>query len=122
LTPGAAHWEHDASTPSVEEPMSDYQSTPQPTPYTGAAAPANERWNVLAIIGFVLAFFVSLGAVICGHIALSQIKRTGEKGRGLALAAVILGYIGLVFGLIAIIAYVGLIAAAVSSGAISTSP
>ena len=102
--------------------MSDYQPTPQPTPYTGAAVPANERWNVLAIVGFVLAFVVSLGAVICGHIALSQIKRTGEKGRGLALAAVILGYAGILFGIIAIIAYVGLIAAAVSSGAISTSP
>lgn len=102
--------------------MSDYQSTPQPAPYTGAAVPANERWNVLAIVGFVLAFFVSLGAVICGHIALSQIKRTGEKGRGLALAAVILGYAGILFGIIALIAYVGLIAAAVSSGAISTSP
>ena len=102
--------------------MSDYQSSQQPTPYTGAAVPANERWNVLAIVGFVLAFVVSLGAVICGHIALSQIKRTGEKGRGLALAAVILGYAGLLFGIIAIIAYVGLIAAAVSSGAYSTSP
>lgn len=102
--------------------MSDYQPTPQPTPYTGAAVPANERWNVLAIVGFVLAFVVSIGAVICGHIALSQIKRTGEKGHGLALAAVILGYAGILIGIIAIIAYVALIAAAVSSGAISTSP
>ncbi|WP_375387342.1 DUF4190 domain-containing protein [uncultured Amnibacterium sp.] len=102
--------------------MSDYQPTPPPAPYTGAAVPATERWNVLAIVGFVLAFVVSLGAVICGHIALSQIKRTGEKGRGLALAAVILGYLGILFGIIAIIAYVAIIAAAVSSGSISTSP
>ena len=102
--------------------MSDYQSSPQPTPYTGAAVPANERWNVLAIVGFVLAFVVSLGAVICGHIALAQIKRTGEKGRGLALAAVILGYIGLVVGILLVILWFVVIAAAVSSGNFTTSP
>jgi peptidyl-prolyl cis-trans isomerase B (cyclophilin B) len=47
----------------------------------------------------VLAFFISLGAIITGHIALSQIKRTGEGGRGLAIAGLVLGYIGLVLGL-----------------------
>jgi hypothetical protein len=72
-----------------------------------AAAPtgyyAEAPFNTLAIVGFVLAFFVSLGAIICGHIALSQIKRTGERGHGLALAAVIIGYVGLAFGLLYIV-------------------
>jgi peptidyl-prolyl cis-trans isomerase B (cyclophilin B) len=42
-------------------------------------------------------------AVATGHIALHQIKRTGEKGRGLALAGVIIGYAGLIAGLVAIV-------------------
>ena len=67
---------------------------PAPTPY--ASAPTGPKTNTLAIISLVLAFVVSLGAVICGHIALSQIKQTGENGRGLALAGLILGYVGLV--------------------------
>lgn len=102
--------------------MSDYQPTPpSATPYTGSPVPASSRYNVLSIVGFVLAFFVSIGAVVCGHIALAQIKRTGEKGHGLALAAVILGYVGIVFGIIAIIAYIAIVAAAVNSGALNSS-
>jgi peptidyl-prolyl cis-trans isomerase B (cyclophilin B) len=103
--------------------MSDYQPVPpSSTPYTTAPVPQTERYNVLAIVGFVLAFFISIGAVICGHIALAQIKRTGEKGHGLALAAVILGYLGILVGIIFVILYVVIIASAVSSGAFTTSP
>lgn len=50
-------------------------------------------WNVMSIVAFVAAFFASVAAVICGHISLHQIKRTGQRGRGLALLAVILGYV-----------------------------
>lgn len=49
-------------------------------------------WNPLAIIGFVLAFVVPPGAIVCGHIARRQIRTTGEQGDGLALAGLILGY------------------------------
>lgn len=50
------------------------------------------RTNVLAIIGLILAIFFPLVGAIVGHVALSQIKKTGEEGRGLALAAVIVGW------------------------------
>ena len=84
----------------------------------GYGAPTGQdKWNVLAIISLVSAFFfVSLASVICGHIALSQIKKTGERGRGLAIAGVVLGYLGLVAGLIAAIVFVVVIVAAVNSG------
>lgn len=48
--------------------------------------------NTLAILALVLSFVVSVGGIVCGHVALSQIKRTGEGGRGLALAGLIIGY------------------------------
>ena len=53
-------------------------------------------------MSLVSAFFVSLAAIITGHIALSQIKKTGEQGRGLAIAGLIIGYIGLVVGIIVV--------------------
>ncbi len=59
--------------------------------------PAGARTNVLAIISFVASVVgLSLAGVVTGHIGLSQIKKSGEQGRGLALAGVIVGYIGLV--------------------------
>jgi hypothetical protein len=77
--------------------------TDQQQPSTIVAAPpaptepaAARKTNVLAIVSLVSAFFVSLVAIICGHIALSQIKRRGESGRGLAIAGLIIGYLGLV--------------------------
>jgi hypothetical protein len=49
--------------------------------------------NGLAIVALVLAFvFFPLGIVL-GHVARGQIKRSGEGGRGLATAALILGYL-----------------------------
>ncbi|WP_162236926.1 DUF4190 domain-containing protein [Agreia sp. Leaf283] len=73
----------------------------------GSYSPVQEpRYNVLAIVSFVSAFFLSLVAVITGHMALGQIKRTAEKGRGLAIAGLVLGYAGIVGGIITIIALV----------------
>ena len=35
----------------------------------------------------------SVAGVITGHIALAQIKRSGEKGRALAITGLVLGYL-----------------------------
>lgn len=97
--------------------MSDVTPPPAAAPY--AAAPTGPKTNTLAIVSLVLAFFISLGAVICGHIALSQIKKTGENGRGLAIAGLILGYLGLIAGLIGTIIWISFFAIAASSGGFS---
>jgi hypothetical protein len=34
-------------------------------------------------------------AVILGHVARANIKRTGERGDGLAIAGLVLGYLGI---------------------------
>ena len=57
-------------------------------PVTAVAGSTND----LAIAAFVLAFVAALPGVICGHIALGQIQRTGQSGRGLAIASLWLGY------------------------------
>ena len=53
--------------------------------------------NKLAVVSLVLAFFLSPVAVITGHVALAQIKRSNgaQKGRGLAIAGTVLGYVGI---------------------------
>ena len=72
-----------------------------PQPYASAGTPAqSDKTNVLAIVGLILAIFVPLVGVILGFVARSQIKRTGEKGAGLALAAIIVGFALIVLGII----------------------
>jgi hypothetical protein len=53
------------------------------------------KLNTLAVVSIATAL-TSIGAVaaiITGHVALTQIKKSGESGRGLALAGTILGYV-----------------------------
>jgi hypothetical protein len=62
--------------------------------------------------GFDWTSLNSLVAVITGHIALAQLKTSGESGRKLALIGVVLGYVQLVvillFSVLAVIAQVAL--------------
>lgn len=71
---------------------------PAPEPYTMQPTDGSTKsTNPLAIVSLVTSILpLYLVGVITGHIALSQIKRTGAKGHGLALAGVILGYVGIV--------------------------
>jgi uncharacterized protein YacL len=95
--------------------MTETTPAPQPTPYT-TAAPAEQKTNVLAIVSLVSAFFVSLVAIITGHIALKQIAQTGENGKGLAVAGLIIGYVGLVVGLLFIILWFAVFATFATAG------
>lgn len=81
----------------------------EPAPYGEAYGQPNApmagpaKTNVLAIIALILGIIVPIGGIICGPIALSQIKRTGESGRGLAKAGLIIGIILTIFGIISMI-------------------
>jgi hypothetical protein len=100
------------SAPGYGTPVPPGDGYQNPTPPYGAYqggqyTPGQEpRYNVLAIVSLVSAFFLSLVAVITGHMALNQIKRTAEKGRGLAIAGLVLGYAGIVGGIISAIVLV----------------
>src|SRR4051794_16221871 len=50
------------------------------------------RTNPLAVASLVSAFFLPLAAIVLGHLALGQIARSGEQGRGLAVAGLVLSY------------------------------
>jgi len=73
-------------------------------PAAGTASLASERTNTLAVLALV---FGLLGAgvvpVVLGHVALGQIRRTGERGHGLAVAGLVLGYVALAAGLAVVI-------------------
>jgi Domain of unknown function (DUF4190) len=70
-------------------------STPQykapPPQHQGGAGSAPARTNTLAVAAFASSFLIGVTGIILGFIALNQIKTTGERGRGLAIAAVVVG-------------------------------
>ena len=80
-------------------------STPQPA-YYAPPQPVyvvQTRTNGFAIASFVLSLLCGAPlAVIFGHIALSQINKRQEGGKGLAIAGLVIGYLGLA-GLLLII-------------------
>lgn len=72
------------------------------------------RTNGLAITALVLGLIGgTILPIIFGHIALSQIRRSGENGRGMAIAGLILGYIGLAVA-IALVIWVIAVSASLS--------
>jgi len=89
-------------------------STPQYQPFPTAPA-APQRTNTLAIVSLVLAFVAPLIGLVLGFVALSQVKRNGEGGRGLALAAVIIGGVITLFYVVLVIAMIAVAASAPST-------
>ncbi|AXA96001.1 DUF4190 domain-containing protein [Microbacterium sp. PM5] len=97
-----------ASTGAPVQPAPGAPPVYGSAPYYGAPA---VKTNVLAVIsmiasilGFVwiLPLIGSVGGAIMGHISLNQIKRTGEGGRAMALAGVIVGWVGTAISLLII--------------------
>jgi hypothetical protein len=61
------------------------------TPTSGLAIGA----LVCGILEIFTLGFAAIPAVILGHLARTQIKRTGERGDGMAIAGLVLGYLGI---------------------------
>ena len=118
-----------SAPPAYGEAPPPYGAAPVYGAAPGYAAPygayAPVKTNTLAVIsmiasiaGFIwiLPFIGSLAGVIMGHISLRQIATNGEKGRGMALAGVIVGYVGLALFVIGIIAFIAFFTFAASQG------
>lgn len=98
------------TTPPPPPPPPNVPNSPSsapPPPFTSSGYPPQPSWdgqpqygfqpqprtNGLAIAALVGALFLAPLGIVFGHISLAQIKRSGEQGRGLALAGLIIGYV-----------------------------
>ncbi len=87
-------------------PPPPYGAYPPPPP--GAYAeyygyPQPQPTNSLAIVSLVCAFLFAPLGIIFGHISLSQIKKTGEEGRGLAVAGLVISYLITVLTIVVVV-------------------
>jgi hypothetical protein len=88
------------SDPYSQYPQRQQDWQPQQYPQQQYVVAARPPYDGLAITSFILGvlwfgWMGSILAVILGHIALRNIRRTHASGRGLAIAGLILGYVGL---------------------------
>ena len=70
-----------------------------------------DKWNSFAIAGFVLSFFSAIVGLILSIVGYRQTKQSGEKGKELALAGIIISSIATAASVIAIICVVIIYAA-----------
>ncbi len=133
MTPGAAHCgtcggmpAQSFAAPGRPQQSGYYQPGPyqpgpyQPGPYQPGPYQANYGYpyavvpgrpnNGMAIaslvLGIVWVYWIgSVLAVIFGFVALSQIKVRNEMGRGMAIAGIVLGFVGIAILIIALIAW-----------------
>jgi len=116
--------------PVSGQPVSGQPMSPQAAPYGGygypayTPAPATPSTNGLAIaalvcslVGFATCITFPVGAIL-GHISRKQIRERGEGGDGMALAGIIIGWIGTVLFIGLIILYIALIAVAVGTSTV----
>ncbi len=94
-----------ASTPSQPYPMA---------PHTDGLSIASLVCGILAVMTCYFGGLFGLPAVLCGHISLKKIKtsETPIGGRGMAIAGLITGYIGIAMT----IAAIGLFAIGIAGG------
>ena len=89
----------------------DQLVTDLPPPAAAAAVTSVAKINGLALASFACGFaqFIfgppaAIPAIVFGHVARRQIKRTGEQGAGLALAGLILGWATVILAIVLIVA------------------
>jgi hypothetical protein len=99
--PGQPYYGPQPPYPAYQQPYPPYP------PYT--PAPPTNGLAIAALVCGVGGFVVGVSfipAIICGHLARAQIRRTGEQGGGMALAGLIIGYVGIALFAVLVAAFI----------------
>ena len=81
----------------------------------GDLSPQKNTTNILAIIGFILAFIMPIAGLACSIIGKKQAETCGGNGKTLASAGIVISVIAIVLYLIIVIASVAMAASVVNS-------
>ncbi|GAA1535763.1 DUF4190 domain-containing protein [Nocardioides humi] len=106
--------------PSGNDPYQPYGQPPnqpygQPAaPYGYTPPPATNGMAIASLVVSIVSLVVCAGftgfiGAILGHVAKSQMKRTNEQGGGLALAGIIVGWLGFALFIVGAVLFVALV-------------
>ena len=82
----------------------------------GGLDAAQEKTNTLAIVGFILSFFIAIAGLVCSIIALKQAPSFGGNGKGLATAGIVISIVAIVIAVIYIFIVVAMLTVASQVG------
>ncbi|WP_161522191.1 DUF4190 domain-containing protein [Bifidobacterium aemilianum] len=121
--PGAPDMTQQAGSPYQTYGQQPYQpGAPMPQTVPAYLLPQqNDHTNTLAIVSLVTSFFIAIVGLITGIISLVQIKKSREKGKGLAIAGVVISIVSMVVSMLLFLAFIGIIGAAANDEADSYS-
>lgn len=103
---------------AVERPGTHFRGAPviiyqQIAPTNASAIVA----LVFCLISFTTGFFLAgIVGIVFGHVARSQIKARGDRGNGMAVAALWFGYLSVLFWIAFCLVYFGIIALLIGVG------
>ena len=60
----------------------------------------NNQTNTVALVGFVLSFFITISGLICSIIGLIKSNEYGGNGKGLAIAGIVISAVSMIIGII----------------------
>jgi len=89
-------------------------------------APTNNTLAVVSLVAAIASFFahiipfaggftLALVAIVTGHMARGQIKRTGEPGMGMATAGLVIGYIHMALIAVVVVFFFGVVLAVLTA-------
>jgi peptidyl-prolyl cis-trans isomerase B (cyclophilin B) len=93
---------------TFQQPPNAPHGAPQPygAPPHYPFPPAPRPTNAMAVAALICGILFAPLGIVFGHISLSQIKRTGEEGRGLAIAGLVMGYVLTALSVVMLVALV----------------
>lgn len=72
-----------------------------------------QETNVLAIVGFILSFFIAIAGLICSIMGKKKAQELNGSGHGFAIAGIVISIVSMAITVIYIIIYIAAIAALV---------
>jgi hypothetical protein len=78
---------------------------PEPPVISAPPPPPRQQTNTFATLSVVFAFVFAPVGVVLGHLGLSQIRRTGQRGHDRALIGLTLSYAFIVIALVAVVVW-----------------
>ena len=96
------------------EPAPRAGGAPQ-TPYYSQQPVVQKQTNTIAIVGFVLSFFIAIAGLVCSIIGYKKAPQYHGDGKGLATAGIVISIVEIVLGILWIIITISVIISAANS-------